>query len=324
MLGGMRSHAWIGRFGAVALCASACSPRPPANVDELPFEQEMGAAATPAPRADHAAPATVHPDDPAPGLYAMDREPVIAQLRAMTEAAGEAAESADQELALLARSRAWLFVDDRDPPLVIHRIDRLQAQPLDLTRRQRFFELTPSDAPDRMQARCIAESRTELSCKVTFAHIDGAPLKVRLHRASAAQPGLPAPGIYDAEPPPPDERRRGEADVAAWLSSLDVEPERARLLAKAMMDEAAVFLVDGSTGIMLGASLSHAAGEVPQLLRRQAVGIWGLRATRDGFEMELMWPPESSHPRFPCEAVNDGFRCRDQDGTRQIYVRRST
>jgi hypothetical protein len=128
----------------------------------------------------------VKADEPACGIYKLEREPLLAQLP----------KSARAELG---HGNAWLFIDKKGRSRVFHTVERQPgAADVQLTREPSHFQLLIKrrNSSSTLSCRCKAASTRSIDCTLVA---NGVSLKGRLRRAKDVA-GLPTSGVYALVP----------------------------------------------------------------------------------------------------------------------------
>lgn len=273
-----------------------------------------------------AAEPTSPPDEPAAVLDGVYRLDVAAGLDAVDAAltaagqAGEAAEVRDE----LGGGDAWLVLDRRGETLLLYDVpgDAVQVEALSVVAGADGLAFRLQDRPDRAKALCRARSEVGLECLFNF---DGSdlelPLSLVLERASAAEPGLPEPGIYRWQP------ALGMAEVADVgsfqdsLTSSGMDPQKAHTLATDLMSRPSLNIIAGDSLWTLNHGIAWAQDEASEArIERGAYPLARMERTAEGFRIERRMPERADPIIEDCQLMDAGFSCRS-GGRESIYER---
>lgn len=289
----------------------------------------------PQPPATPATPAAAEPDaievpvyDPvavAAGVYRLDLAAGLDTLLVALTQDDRAAEAAEVQ-GELADGGAWLVVDPGGETLLLYGpgVESMEVDVLSVAVDPSGFGLSLQEHPSRAGARCRAVSEVRLECDFDFEGSDlRAPLPLVFERESAAQPGLPEPGLYGWEP------AQGVQDVADVesiensLVSSGVEPGKARGLAEDLLSRPSLNIVAGDALWTLNNHITWWEHPSQAEIKRGVFPLAHMETTADGFRIERRMPERPGAIVEDCRLMDAGFACRS-GGRESVYERRAT
>lgn len=257
------------------------------------------------------------------GVYRLDVAAGLDAVDVALTAAGQAQEVAEVRDEL-GGGDAWLVLDRRGETLLLYDVpgEAVQVESLSVVDGADGLAFRLQDRPDRAKALCRAASEAGLECEFNFDGSDlEAPLPLMLERASAAEPGLPAPGIYRWQPALGME---DVADVESFQDSLTsngLDPQKAYALATDLMSRPSLNIIAGDSLWTLNHGISWPQDEASEArIERGAYPLARMERTAEGFRIERRMPERAAPIIEDCQLMDAGFSCRS-GGRESIYER---